>query len=234
MRAFAAVFLMSIAGSTFAGAPDLAQVERLIVRGTNEFRAEQRVGRVETNAALGKAAQAFADYMARTDQYGHTADGKQPSQRAEARGYDYCAVSENIAYQYSSESFGTEELARRFVEGWKGSPGHRRNMVDPHVVHLAVAVAHSKRTGRFYGVQMFGRPREGSIEFGVSNRARSQVRYRIEDEDFTLNAGQMRIHTVCAPREVTFINAAGGSFVPRAGERLRVEGDRRLSVRREP
>jgi hypothetical protein len=96
---------------------------------------------------------------------------------------------------------------------------------------MAAAVAQSARTGRYYAVQLFGRPREASIEFAIANRARSQVRYRIADESFTLNTGQERVHTVCSEPEVTFVNAEGGPFKPRAGERLRVEGDRRLVVK---
>ena len=202
-----------------------------MARRTNEFRAEQGLAILESNAALMTAAQAFADYMARTDRYGHAADGRQPSERAEARGYRYCSVAENISYQYSSESFATEELARRFVEGWKDSPGHRRNMVNPHAVHMANAVAQSRKSGRFYGVQMFGRPLERSMEFGIANRAKAAVRYRLADESFSLSPGQERRHTVCVPPEVIFTNAEGGPFRPQPGERLRVEGDRRLVVR---
>jgi hypothetical protein len=175
--------------------------------------------------------------MARTDEYGHAADGNQPADRAQARGYKYCWVAENISYQFSSESFGTEELARRFVEGWKNSPGHRRNMVEPNAVHMANAVARSSRTGRYYGVQMFGRPRSSSIEFRVSNVAREAVRYRLGEEEFSLRTGQERVHTVCTPPVVTFVDAGskeGRTFRPSHGERLRVEGDRRLVVRSVP
>ena len=234
MRRLAVTLLATLAAAPcFGASPDLEQVERQVVRRTNEFRAENGLARLEVNAALTKAARAFADYMARNDRYGHDADGTRPADRAEARGYQYCTVLENISYQYSTASFGTEELARRFVEGWKGSPGHRGNMLDPLVVHMSATVAHSARTGRYYGVQMFGRPRASSFEFSVANRARAQVRYRVEDEAFTLSPGQERVHTVCAPREVTFANAEGGKFTPQAGDRLRVEGERRLVVRPE-
>ena len=226
-----AALLLAAAAPAIAKKPDLGEAERLIARQTNGFRAEQGIARLEPNAALREAAQGFADYMARTDRYGHAADGKQPSDRAEARGYRYCSVAENISYQYSSEPFTTEELARRFVEGWKDSPGHRRNMLNPDVTHMANAVAQSARTGRFYAVQMFGRPRESSMEFGVANRAKAPLRYRVGEEAYSLNPGQERIHTVCVAPQVTFVNAAGGPVKPQPGERLRVEGDRRLVVR---
>jgi hypothetical protein len=220
-----------VGAPALAQKPDLEEAERIIARRTNDFRAEQGLARLEPNASLREAAEGFAQYMARTDRYGHAADGRQPSDRAEARGYDYCSVAENISYQYSSEPLGTEELARRFVQGWKGSPGHRRNMLGPNAVHMANAVSRSPKTGRFYAVQLFGRPRESAVEFGIANRAKAQVRYRLGDQAYSLNPGQERIHTVCVAPEVTFVNAEGGTVRPQPGERLQVEGDRRLVVR---
>lgn len=234
MRRWLTLAALALAPGLAAAAPDLERVEASMARRTNEFRVEQGLVLLESNAALDRAARDFADFMARTDRYGHTADGKEPSERAAARGYRFCLVSENISYQFSTEAYATEDLARRYVEGWKESPGHRRNLVEPHVVHMAHAVARSARTGRYYGVQMFGRPRERSIEFRVANGARAAVRYRVGTEDFSLRTGQERVHTVCTPPSVTFANATGAeglTFRPVAGERLRVEGDQRLVVR---
>jgi uncharacterized protein YkwD len=87
--------------------------------------------------------------------------GAEPGDRATRHGYEWCQVSENISYQYTSATFATAELADRNVEGWKRSPGHRKNMVDRDDVHMAVAVARSRDTGRYYAVQMFGRPKDG-------------------------------------------------------------------------
>jgi len=220
-----------------APAPNLDQVEELIVRRTNEFRVERGLAKVEPDAALARAARAFADYMARTDHYGHEADGKKPSERARARGYDYCLVSENISYQFSSGAFTTAELARGFVEGWKDSPGHRRNMLEPAATDIGAAAARSARTGRYYAVQMFGRPRAQSVEFTVANVARSAVRYHVGEQGYALGPNQGRTHTVCSAEEVTFPAAANGEgrkIRPSHGDRLQVEGDRRVTVRRAP
>ena len=197
---------------------------------------EQGLGRLALEPALARAARGFADYMARTDHYGHTADGTQPADRASERGYDYCLVSENIAYQYSSEPLATAELARRYVEGWKDSPGHRKNMLEPAATDMAVAVARSSRTGRFYAVQMFGRPRSQAIEFRVTNAARRSIDYRVAGKGFTLRAGQGRIHTVCAPEDVSFPgaeNAEGRVIRPSGGDNLVVAGGARLTIRQE-
>jgi uncharacterized protein YkwD len=70
MRRLLCWSIVLVAWPVLATAADLAEAERLIARRTNEFRAEQSLGRLEPNAALQFAAQAFADYMARTDRYG--------------------------------------------------------------------------------------------------------------------------------------------------------------------
>ena len=109
---------------------------------------------------------------------GWLADGSRPADRAARHGYEFCVIAENIAYAYNSEGYTTEELGATFVEGWKHSPGHRRNMLDPDVSQTGVAVARSEKTGYYYAVQMFGRPRSQAIEFQVSNRTEAEVAYR--------------------------------------------------------
>lgn len=141
--------------------PDLTRVEQAIVSGTNDFRRDNGRRVVATQAKLEAAAEEFAQFMARTGKYSHEADGRKPSERVVAHGYRYCRVSENISYQYSSEGFESRELAARLLDGWKKSPGHRANMLDAAVVHTAVAVARSPKTGYFYAVQLFGSPRSG-------------------------------------------------------------------------
>ena len=154
------IFLAGMLAITAAhGKVDADKVERAVVADTNGFRQENGLPITGSAAALRRTAEAFAAYMARTDTYGHEADGRTPGDRARSHGYDWCRVSENISYQWSSHDFDTAELARRLVEGWKKSPGHRRNMLDPKVTETAVAVARSTRSGKYYAVQMFGRPR---------------------------------------------------------------------------
>jgi uncharacterized protein YkwD len=43
------------------------------------------------------------------------------------------------------------------VEGWKRSPGHRRNLLAREATQTGVAVARSDQ-GYYYAVQLFGRP----------------------------------------------------------------------------
>ena len=140
------------------GRADVERVEKLVVDLTNDLRKSEKRAAVGVEGALRRTAEYFAAFMARTGKYGHEADDRTPGERAHRHGYDWCRVSENISYQFSSEDFETAELARRLVEGWKRSPGHRRNMLDDKVTETAVAVA-SAGSGKYYAVQMFGRPR---------------------------------------------------------------------------
>ena len=177
----------------------------------------------ERNPHLAKAARYFADFMARTDQYSHSADGSEPAGRATKFGYDYCTVAENIAYTFNSQGFGTAELANRFVDGWQNSPEHRRNMLEPNVTDTAVAIAQSAKTGRFYAVQLFGRPKSASIEFKVENRAGVEVEYALDGQTFALPPRVTRTHQGCKPFDLAF---RGKAVQPTNGQRWVVVNDR--------
>ena len=207
-------------------APDLQQVAQHIVQQTNAFRKEQGREPVEVNSELTETARYFAQYMARTDKYGHTADGSRPSERAKKHGYDYCIVSENIAYQYSSAGFETKELATKFVEGWKNSPEHRKNMLDRGVTETGVAVAQSDESGHYYAVQMFGRPKSAQIEFQITNQSDANVQYQIGERQFPLPPRYTRTHQRCRPTEVTFQLAGDRkkTVKPGAGDRFTISG----------
>ncbi len=184
--------------------PDLGPVATAIVEQTNSFRKAEKRPPVEANDKLTETAQSFAKYMAQTDKYGHTADGNRPSERAKTHGYDYCIVLENIAYAYDSRGFTAEKLTDQFVTGWKESPGHRKNMLDPDATQTGVAVARSEKTGHYYAVQMFGRPKSAAIEFRIENRAGETVQYTLGDTPYALQPRYTRTHTLCRPAELTF------------------------------
>jgi uncharacterized protein YkwD len=182
---------------------DLGRVAAVIVEQTNTFRRGEGLSAVKENEKLTETARYFAGYLAKHDEFGHTADGKRPADRASEHGYEYCVVSENIAYQYHSAGFrSAQDLAGRFVQGWKDSPGHRRNMLDPDVTETGVAVARSPDTGYYYAVQMFGRPKSDRIEFTLTNEADVTVQYRIGDQTFPLPPGYARTHQRCRPAEL--------------------------------
>ncbi|MGZ5660298.1 MAG: CAP domain-containing protein, partial [Usitatibacter sp.] len=211
-------------------------VESIVVDGTNAFRASEGLKPVEGNASLQAAARSFAHFMAQSGKYGHEVDGSTPAARAKRQGYDYCIVSENIAYRFDSRDFTTHALAGEFLEGWKQSPGHRRNMLEPWVTETAVAVVEGPRSGYYYAVQMFGRPNAIAIRFKVRNDSRSPVRYRVGDETFVVTPGATRTHTEC--REETLVldapGAEGSRVVVHNDDDFVITGERgRVALRRE-
>lgn len=230
---FALVFALPLAGRAQTEA-DPAEAARLVVEQTNQFRRSQGVRPTASSRALEQAARSFAEFMARTDRYGHEADGKQPPERAKAHGYDYCMVSENIAYQFQSAGFRSRDLAQRLVRGWEVSPGHRRNMLDPDATEIGVAIARSPKSGRYYAVQMFGRPNSSRIEFRIANHSPAAVRYELGGEWFhlpprvTRKHGQCRIETLTlrlpGDQEPTSVQPAHGEryAVERVGTRYRL------------
>ena len=208
---------------------DPDRVAAAIVDRTNEFRKKEGRPLVAANAELTETARYFAGYMAKEDKYGHTADGNRPADRAKEHGYQYCVVLENIAYAFDSRGFPADELTGTFVTGWKESPGHRKNMLDPDVTETGVAVARSEKTGHYYAVQMFGRPKSAAIEFRIDNRSGAEFGYTIGEEKFTLPPRYVRTHTRCRPAEVKFRwpgdKPEPTTVKPTAGDRLVVTRD---------
>lgn len=205
---------------------DAGEVAQLVARYTNELRAAHGLAPTAGNEPLARAASYFADYMARTDRHAHDADGRTPPARAKQHGYAYCIVSENIAMQFHSAGFATDDLAQRFVEGWRNSPGHRKNMLDADVTETGVAVARSARTGRYYAVQMFGRPRSAMYSFQIENRSGDPVRYRFAGEILDLPPRTTRTHEHCRPAELVVPGTDGFGIRPADGDRFVVARDR--------
>lgn len=207
--------------------PDLGKVADAIVEQTNAFRKTEGRGPTAADPKLLAAAKYFAAYMAANDVYGHTADATRPAGRATKHGYQWVLVLENIAHAYDSEGFTADKQADVFFTGWKDSPGHRRNMLDADVTDTAVAVARSEKTGRYYAVQMFGRPRSAAVTFRVENRADDAVEYAIGDDKFPLPPRVTRTHTLPRPAELKFQWPGGktAAATPTAGDRLIVAKD---------
>jgi hypothetical protein len=194
--------LLALLLSPAMAAVDTAQAASRAVAGTNAFRKSQGLEPVQTDRALETAAQRFARYMAKTGKYGHGADGRRPPERAQAAGYEYCIVSENIAYQYRSSGFASAAaLGEALVEGWKHSPEHRKNMLEPAVTETGVGIARDEG-GRYFAVQMFGRPKRAALSFSLLNRSGERVEYRLGGKGYALAPRATRTHTICRPAKL--------------------------------
>lgn len=185
--------------------PDIPKVEIAIVEMTNAFRRENKLGEVRANPALAKAARAYAEFLARSGTFSHTADGREPSARAETAGYEYCQIAENLALNLDSRGFETRALAGQAVEGWKNSPGHRKNMLAPHVVEIGVGVVRAPdKDPKYISVQLFGRPKSMTYQFKIANVSAAEVAYTFGGETHVLKPRFAVTHSACLPGEVAF------------------------------
>ena len=105
--------------------------------------------------------------------------------------------------RYSSAGYETEALALGFVKGWIESPEHRKNMLDPDVTEIGFGLAMSGKSGRYYAVQMFGRPKSAVIEVAITNRTRNDVEYELGDKKFSLPPQTTHTHGRCRPPKIT-------------------------------
>ncbi len=213
--------------------PDLPTVEIAIVKQTNIFRRQNALNAVRRNRLLDLAARRFAQYLARTGKFSHTADGRKPAERISATGYEYCRISENLALRGDSRGFKARVLAKSSVEGWKKSPGHRRNMMEPSVTEIGVGVAKAPGKHQYLSVQLFGRPRALRYTFEIRNTTQQRVGYSFAGRQRTVPARVVLKTTACEPGKLQFSRSVGLAAQPNRAARFTTgRGDRFiLSVR---
>lgn len=207
--------------------PDLPQVEQHIVELTNKVRQEQKQPALKANALLAKAARAYAERVARSGTFSHTADGRTPAQRAEATGYKHCDIAENLAMDQDDRGFDTGALALQAVAGWMNSPPHRANIMRASVTEIGVGVARAPGPKpKFISVELFGRPATEIATFKVMNLSNAGVAYSFDGKTRDLKPGTAAVLTACSPGELV-LSKQGGLFSNRTEiARTRTENKR--------
>jgi hypothetical protein len=98
----------------------------------NDERAEGGVRAVVQNEILTEVALNHAVDMDSNNYLSHTGrDGRSPGDRADAAGYDWNFIAENIARGFHTES--------GVMQGWMASEGHRENILDPRAEDFGIA-----------------------------------------------------------------------------------------------
>jgi uncharacterized protein YkwD len=105
---------------------DGARTARLI----SAYRAQNGLGPVSVDPRLMRAAASYAAVMGERDQIGHRLGASLP-RRVSSVGYDWGYVGENLAASFSSLDDA--------MQGWKNSPGHRKNLLSPFATEIGVA-----------------------------------------------------------------------------------------------
>ena len=192
--------------------PDIPAVEIQIVEMTNRVRAQEMLTAVMPNAQLAAAAQAYAQFLAKSGTFSHTADGHEAGERITDAGYQWCQIGENLALTQSSNGFATRDLATKAVEGWLNSPGHRHNMVLPNVTEIGIGIARAPdKDPKYLIVQLFGRPKSLTYEFQISNASKATISYSFGGETHEVKPSFAVTHTACAPSALTFEKAGAGA-----------------------
>jgi hypothetical protein len=185
--------------------PDISHTETAIIERTNVFRREQGLAPVTRNPALEMAARQFAQYLARTGRFAHEADGRKPADRAKAAGYFYCTIAENLALNLDSRGFTVQKLSEETMEGWKKSPGHRKNLLLPNVTEIGVGIAQAPTAEpKFISVQLFGRPQSLSYEFRVVNTSPEVVSYTFAGQRHEIEPRVAVTHKTCETGKLQF------------------------------
>jgi len=117
----------------------------------NAERRRQGLQPLVYNPQLDRMAKIQAANMARFQKMSHNLpESSVPTlgDRARYVGYMFGRLEENIALGYPN--------AESVVQGWMGSAGHRRNILDGNVVETGIGIARSS-AGGLYFCQVFGR-----------------------------------------------------------------------------
>ena len=123
----------------------IAVLSALPVTEVEETANSYRFEKVQLDAALCRAAQDHADYMARTGDFAHTGANGSPMGRAKKCGYKGGYVTENISWNTLNP-----------WPHWKNSPSHYKNMTDPNVDIFGYGESVDS-TGQAYCVCMYAK-----------------------------------------------------------------------------
>ncbi len=209
--------------------------EQAIVDQTNALRRQAGVPELRQNAVLARIARKHAEEMAKANNLSHQINGKNTGGRADAAGYKWMTVSENIAWNQRS--------VPEVMAGWMSSDGHRSNLLGKDVTEMGAGIAVNSK-GEFYFVQVFAQPEAltkfTTLKFSVKNNTDggASVDVRV-GKLFALKPGEAAAYTLTTPAAVPSITVASGgralAFNVQNGAQYTVgKRDGRLELSQEP
>lgn len=122
----------------------------------NKFRQSNGRGHLKWDNSLFKVSINHSRMMANKMQISH--DGFDARVKRLNGEFFVYQSAENVGYFMKSREVSEMEVARKLLDGWINSTGHRRNMLLENINHGAVAVVRLLRGGAYYyGTQFFVR-----------------------------------------------------------------------------
>jgi uncharacterized protein YkwD len=141
--------------------PVLDPDERAVLQQINSLRAKSKLAPLKLSAPLTKAAKWMSADMAANDYFDHTdSTGRGFSRRIAAFGFAGATKGENIAA-------GTDGSAAAIFGQWKGSAGHRKNMLYAGFTEIGIGRAYDADSLLgWYWTTTFG----GGVRPGAASR----------------------------------------------------------------
>ncbi len=144
------------------------------------------------NSTLDRDAKIKLDDMFAKQYFEHESPtGVGPSDIANAVGYQYILVGENLALG----DFGSDE---KLVKAWMDSPGHRANILNAHYQEIGVAVGKGMYEGRltWLAVQSFGMPLSSCPAIDTQKKARIDANNaQVSAQSVVLDAKKTQINS---------------------------------------
>lgn len=161
----------SLSIGTHSAHPQGLNDARVIAQLANQDRQENGLPPLQWDDSLAAAAQTHGQLMVRERALSHQFSGEpELAARAASAGAHFQAVAENIALGPNPESI---------ERGWMHSPGHRANILDPHMTAIGVAVI--ARDGALFVVEDFDESSQALSIPQVEQRVRELLRSRNVD-----------------------------------------------------
>jgi uncharacterized protein YkwD len=141
---------MALSGKVSAQPPNMGgftpqEIELLAL--TNKERTHKGLQPLKMNANLVHVARDHSASMARRHHLSHTVKGKSFAYRIKKANYPLAKAGENIAR--SKRSFP------HVIRLWMKSPGHRKNILNPHFKEIGIGIATTSSGDRYF-TQVFG------------------------------------------------------------------------------
>lgn len=138
--------------SILSSIPRESLTRETVIALTNKARVENGIAPLTENQLLNRIAEARARDMLEKQYFAHVSPtGQQASDIAQAIGYRYKIIAENIG---SGDFYSNQKI----VDGWMQSPGHRANILSAEVQEIGAAVLKGEFKGAetYMAVQIFG------------------------------------------------------------------------------
>src|SRR5262245_24604437 len=137
-----------VASMLASAALTTAQAQSSYAGAVSQYRVAKGLTAVKTDAALTRMAASQATAMARAGSMSHSVDGESYG-RLRKSGFHFVRAGENLG-----EGYRSFEAA---MEGWKGSDGHRANLLMDGATRVGVASARGGN-GQIYWAMVLAAP----------------------------------------------------------------------------